>query len=204
MKNKTKKYFWICATIVLFMVLLGIAYIIMDNEIKRYEPEESSEYQLESGNEYFLANYSVYRNPIDQYFWTKIYSWDASQKEIGEAQKEYKKAWKTEYQNVMAWLNKKCVYDVDKENLRLLEKSVADRIEIEQEVIKTELTSAYEINPDPSQAKNNITRISLQGYGTQERLDQSEGEIYRDVCMRILNLYGHGEEYEFKFRETNK
>lgn len=35
------------------------------------------------------------------------------------------------------------------------------------------------------------------GHGTRERLSQSEGEIYRDVCIRILNIYSG--DYKFKF-----
>ena len=35
------------------------------------------------------------------------------------------------------------------------------------------------------------------GHGTRERLSQSEGEIYRDVCVTILNIYSG--DYKFKF-----
>ena len=35
------------------------------------------------------------------------------------------------------------------------------------------------------------------GHGTRERLSPSEGEIYRDVCVRILNIYSG--DYKFKF-----
>ena len=52
-------------------------------------------------------------------------------------------------------------------------------------------------NPDSSKVKNDFSRISLLGHGTRERLSQSEGEIYRDVCIRILNLYTG--KYKFKF-----
>lgn len=40
------------------------------------------------------------------------------------------------------------------------------------------------------------------GNGTNDRLTEIEGRLYRDVCMRILNLVGY-DEYEFKFRETD-
>lgn len=60
----------------------------------------------EDTDDYFVEKYSIYRNPIDKYFWPKIYSWDASQAEIREAQKTYKKAWKLEYRNMMKWLKK--------------------------------------------------------------------------------------------------
>lgn len=58
------------------------------------------------------------------------------------------------------------------------------------------------ISCDNNLESNNIglDTISLLGHGTQERLAQSEGELYRDVCMRILNLHGDEGVYEFKFR----
>jgi hypothetical protein len=154
-------------------------------------------------DDYFVEKYSIYRNPIDKYFWPQIYSWDGSQVEIREAQKAYKKAWKIEYRNMMKWLKRKCVYDEDKKNIKLLEQKIAEQINIEKKVMKTELINGYKINPDSSQVKNHISRISLLGHGTQERLAQSEGELYRDVCMRILNLQGDEGGYEFKFDDAD-
>ena len=114
-----------------------------------------------------------------------------------ENREAYKKAWKAEYKNVMKSLKKKCVYAEDKRNINSLEKNIEQQIKVEKKVLKTELTEAYEINPDPSKVKNDFSRISLLGHGTRERLSQSEGEIYRDVCVRILNIYSG--DYKFKF-----
>ena len=83
-----------------------------------------------------------------------------------------------------------------------MEKSIADQVDIQKKVLKTYLTESYKINPDPSKVKNSVSRISMVGNGTRDRLTQSEGELYRDVCMRILNLGGY-EQYNFKFRETD-
>ena len=94
-------------------------------------------------------------------------------------------------------LKKKCVYAEDKRNINSLEKNIEQQIKVEKKVLKTELTEAYETNPDSSKVKNDFSRISLLGHGTRERLSQSEGEIYRDVCIRILNLYTG--KYKFKF-----
>lgn len=98
---------------------------------------------------------------------------------------------------------KKCVYDEDKKNIKLLEQKIADQINIEKKVMETELINAYKTNPDSSQTQNSISRISLLGHGTQERLAQSEGELYRDVCMRILNLHGGEGGYKFKFNDAD-
>ena len=104
---------------------------------------------------------------------------------------------------MMKWLKKKCVYDEDKKNIKLLEQRIADQINIEKKVMETELINAYKTNPDSSQVQNSNSRISLLGHGTQERLAQSEGELYRDVCMRILNLHGDEGGYEFKFHDAD-
>ncbi len=162
--------------------------------------DSGDEDDVEYSDEYFVEKYSIYRNPIDQYYWTKLYSWDASQVEIRSAQRAYKKAWKSEFKNLLKWLDEKCVFAKDRKNLALLEKSVTDQTKIEKEVLKTDMLNAYKVNPDPEKAKKSVSRVSLVGNGTHDRLFQTEGELYRDVCMRILNVSGY-EEYEFIFRE---
>lgn len=212
MEDEMKNKIWMCF-IILVVVIINISCNnnIESNSISSKNSlngnlEDSLEDNIgddsEYTEEYFVEKYSIYRNPIDKYFWPKIYSWDSSQVEIRNAQRAYKKAWKTEYQNLIKWLKKKCVYDEDKKNLSLLEKNISSQINIEKKVMKTDLINAYEVNPDSSWEKNNISRSSLVGNGTQDRLAQSEGELYRDVCMRILNIRGY-EEYDFKFHETN-
>ncbi len=61
---------------------------------------------------------------------------------------------------------KKCVYNKDKNNLSLLEKSVADQIYWEKKVLKTDLIDVYKINPDSNKAKNSVSRSSYVGNGT--------------------------------------
>ncbi len=156
---------------------------------------------LDYTDETFIKKYSIYKNPIDQSFLPKLNSWGKSQAEYRKAQRDYQKAWKAEYQNLMKWMKKKCVYNEDKNNLSLLEKSIAKQIDREKKVLKTDLTAAYKINPDPSKVKNSVSRMSCMGKGT-DRLTEIEGGLYRDVCMRILNLAGY-DEYEFKFCETD-
>lgn len=182
MKNKI-----LMCVIVLVIAMVNIS---CSNKLKSNNIglETSLKDDSEDTDDYFVEKYSIYRNPIDKYFWPQIYSWDASQAEIREAQKAYKKAWKIEYRNMMKWLKRKCVYDEDKKNIKLLEQKIAEQINIEKKVMETELINAYKTNPDSGQVQNNISRISLLGHGTQERLAQSEGELYRDVCMRIRVL----------------
>ena len=153
----------------------------------------------------YSDEFSVYNNPIDEYFLPKIYSWDTSQIEIRKYQDSYKKAWKAEFKNLMNWLQKKCIYANDKKNIKLLKKSVLDNIEKSKEVILTELLDVYKVNPDSAKVKDTVSRISYWGNGTQSRLNQIEGEIYRDASMRIINLYGEERKYVFqKIDYSNK
>lgn len=200
MKNKI----WMCF-IVFVIIIINISCnnktesnLINPERTSNGNLEDDSEKDLEYTDEYLVEESSIYRNPIDQYFQSKLYSWDVSQVEYRKAQREYRKAWKAEYQNLMKCMKKKCVYDKDKKDLSLLEKNVAEQVDIEKKVLKTYLTNAYEVDPDSTWAENNTSRSSLVGKGTGDRLTQIEGELYRDVSMRILNLGGY-EEYEFKF-----
>lgn len=170
----------------------------IDSQVTSKEAQ-SKDFQSENfeKNVEDTEEYSGSDNPIDKYFTPKLKSWDISEVEFRENREAYKKAWKAEYKNVMKSLKKKCVYAEDKRNINSLEKNIEQQIKVEKKVLKTELTEAYETNPDSSKVKNDFSRISLLGHGTRERLSQSEGEIYRDVCIRILNLYTG--KYKFKF-----
>lgn len=147
--------------------------------------------------------FSVYHNPIDQYYLSIIDSWDVSEVEIRAAQDDYRKAWKAEYKHLMKWLQKQCIYEEDRNDLRDLDESVTNQIEVERKVLSIAMTDGYDINPDSSQIKAGFTRMSLPGNGTRSRLNQCEGEIYRDVSMRIIHLHGGEKEYKFQFRETD-
>lgn len=199
MKNKI----WTC------LIILTIAAVNVscssETESKNIDSQETSQeiqskdFQSENSEENVeeTEEYSGSDNPIDKYFTPKLKSWDISEVELRENREAYKKAWKAEYKNVMKTLKKKCVYAEDKRNINSLEKNIEQQIKVEKKVLKTELTGAYEINPDPGKVKNDFSRISLLGHGTRECLSQSEGEIYRDVCIRILKLYTG--KYKFKF-----
>ncbi|MCH5265480.1 MAG: hypothetical protein J1F02_06245 [Lachnospiraceae bacterium] len=157
----------------------------------------------EYDDEYFVEKYSVYSNPIDEYFWPEIYSWEASQVEIRAAQDAYKKVWKAEFKSVMKWLKKKCIYDEDKKNIQALEKSVARQIKTERKVCETEMTDAYGTKPDPAKAADGVSRISLWGNGTRSGLNKIEGEIYRDAAMKIIHLYGGVGDETYEFRKVD-
>lgn len=196
--------------------MLGISQNIVPEEAKKVETsgkpevengaEKNSETESAQDTETAadsMEKYSVYHNPIDEYYLSTINSWDVSEAEIRAAQDDYRKAWRTEYKHLMKWLLKQCVYEEDRENLRALEENVADQISIERKVLAIAMTDGYAVNPDSSQIEGGFSRMSLPGNGTRSRLNQCEGEIYRDVSMRILYLYGGEKEYKFQFCEAD-
>lgn len=142
-----------------------------------------------------------YNNPIDEYFLPRIQSRDKCEAEIRGLQDNYKHAWKEEFENLTKWLCKKCIYEEDKENISSMEKSVSEYIERTKNVIATELTDTYEVNPNLEKGKDMMSRNSYWGNETRSALNQIEGEIYRDTCMRIISL--HGAETEYKFRKVD-
>lgn len=170
-------------------------YLLTENPKERVKEQNTTEKDnLESDKEF-----SEYNNPIDRCFMPIIYSEENSEVKIREAQDKYKELWMQEFENLMKVLHNKCIYDEDKKNIEILKKSIRNEIEAEMKVITTELLDAYKVNPDPKE-ENDISRMSLWGNGTRSRLNQIEGEIYRDASMRIINIYGFisGEKYEFR------
>ena len=159
----------------------------------------STESEQKNLTELMYDEFSVYNNPIDKCFLPIFYSEESSEAVIREAQDTYKELWIQEFNNLMKTLRSKCIYDKDKKNIDIFEKRIKSEIEMEIEIITTELIDAYEVNPDPKE-NDNISRISLWGNGTRSRLNQIEGEIYRDASMRIIHVYGSmsGEKYEFR------
>ena len=119
-----------------------------------------------------------YSNPIDAYFLPRIES-ASSQVEYRELQDTYRGVWKTEFENVMVWMQDKCVYQEDKDNLLLFEESVESLIDTTQTVLLTDWLDDYELPPD-SDNRNQW------GNGTRSGLNQIRAEIYRDASMKLI------------------
>lgn len=152
----------------------------------------------------YAEKFSVYNNPIDEYFLPKIYARDKCEAEIRDLQDTYKKVWKAEFKNVIKYLQEKCVYDEDKNNIKSMEKLVSDYAEKSREVIIPELLDAYKVNPNPGEGEETESRNSYWGNGTRSRLNQIEGEIYRDASMRIIDVWGEETGYEFRKIDYSK
>ena len=119
-----------------------------------------------------------YSNPIDAYFLPRIEN-ASCEVERREMQDTYRGVWKTEFENVMVWMQDKCVYQEDKDNLLLFEESVESLIDTTQTVLLTDWLDDYELPPD----SDNRSRW---GNGTRSGLNQIRAEIYRDASMKLI------------------
>lgn len=133
-------------------------------------------------SEYYQEEYS---NPIDAYFLPRIEN-ASCEAERRQMQDTYRGVWKTEFENVMAWMQDKCVYQEDKDNLLLFEESVDSLIETTYTVW---MVTDYELPPSSDGRKS-------WGNGTRSAWNQKEGEIYRDVSMKLA-----GDTYIFMERD---
>jgi hypothetical protein len=77
----------------------------------------------------------------------------------------------------MAWMQDKCVYQEDKDNLLLFEESVDSLIE---KTYTVWMVTDYELPPGSDGRKS-------WGNGTRSAWNQKEGEIYRDVSMKLVD-----------------
>lgn len=118
-----------------------------------------------------------YSNPIDSYFLPRIENAEdnASRKELQDI---YMCVWSTEFDNVILWMQDKCVYQEDKDNLLLYKESVNSLIEITCTVLQTDWADTYTQAPGDKGSG---------GLGTQSRLRQTKGEIYRDACTKLID-----------------
>lgn len=120
-------------------------------------------------------NQEEYSNPIDAWFLPRIEN-ASCEAECRQLQDTYRGVWKTEFENVMVWLQDKCIYQEDKDNLLLFEESVESLIETTYTIWVTD----YDLPPGSDGRKS-------WGAGTRGVLSQKEGEIYRDVSMNVID-----------------
>ncbi len=129
-----------------------------------------------------------YSNPIDAYFLPRIEN-ASCEAERRELQDTYRGVWKTEFEQVMAWMQDKCVYQEDKDNLLRYTKSVESLIETTCTILATDWMDNYELEPG-SDDRN------FWGNGLRSELNQKEAEIYRDAGMKLID-----DTYSFKKRD---
>ncbi len=139
-----------------------------------------------------LFNSYLMNNPIDNYFEPKLNS--KIQAEVRDSLEQYEEVWEKEYNKVIEIVNKKCIYDDDKENLNQFKKSVANLIETATPVLEIEMLDNYNLEPDSPEKHSwgNSTYSYLQGI---------KGQIYRDASMLIIPYLD--DEYEFPDMSEN-
>lgn len=120
-----------------------------------------------------------YSNPIDAYYLPRIEN-AGSEAERRELQDTYRGVWKTEFEHVMIWMEGKCVYQEDKENLLLFEASVDSLIKTSCTILVTDWLDDYNLPPD-SPDRN------FWGNSTRSSLNQNKAEIYRDASMKLID-----------------
>lgn len=120
-----------------------------------------------------------YSNPIDAYFLPHIQN-ASSEAERRELQDTYQVVWKTEFENILLWMEDKCVYQEDKDNLMLYTRSVESLVETTRTVLVTDWLDDY-IQPPDSDNRN------IWGNGTRSELNQKKAEIYRDASVKLID-----------------
>ena len=118
-----------------------------------------------------------YSNPIDAYFLPRIEN-ASCEAERRQMQDTYRGVWKTEFENIMAWMQDKCVYQEDKDTLLLYEESVESLIETTRTISLTKYK--YEFPPDSDERKS-------RGNSTRSDLNQKEAEMYRNAGMELID-----------------
>lgn len=87
------------------------------------EQSEDNTHNDESsfGKEEFRNSYLM-KNPIDDYYSVKLNS--KVELEVRDAKEAYEMTWEQEYNRVMDIIDKKCVFDKDRENINKFKESV--------------------------------------------------------------------------------
>lgn len=141
------------------------------------EDNEGEDTEVCDDEESIAVEREEYSNPIDAYFLPRIEN-ASCEAERRQMQDTYRGVWKTEFENIMVWMQDKCVYQEDKDNLLLYEESVESLIETTRTISLTKYK--YEFPPD-SDERNSW------GSGTRSGLNQKEAEMYRNAGMELID-----------------
>ena len=139
------------------------------------EDDQEEDTEGRDEEESIVSEGEEYSNPIDAYFLPRIES-ASCEAERRQMQDTYRGVWKTEFENIMAWMQDKCVYQEDKDTLQLYEESVESLIE----TTLTILVTKYEVPPGSDGRKS-------WGNSTRSILNQKEAEIYRNAGMELID-----------------
>ena len=133
---------------------------------------------------------AAYDNPIDAYFLPLIAGAEAEVVRR-DYQDTYGGVWQSEYENILAWMKEKCVYQYDIDMLDQYDAAIQSLIDVTRTVLVPDWLGDYELRPDSPDRY-------LWGNGTRSALNQQQGEIYRDSGMRLIGYY---DDYKFLERD---
>ncbi len=186
--------------LVLLSIVIVIQFIILYNTNQTKTTNNSSKSESEEKNKTEEPNKNIelyysylMNNPIDNYYSSKFNN-PICEVELRDNLEEYQVIWKKEYYKVINLIKKKCIYDIDRENLDNFDRNVENLIEAATPTVEAEILDVY--NEDPDVPEN-------RGWGnsTYYALQATKGQIYRDACM-LLIPYLEGE-YEFTIPTEN-
>lgn len=118
-------------------------------------------------------------NPIDAYFLPRIENAENEAERRG-LQDSYRVVWHREFENIMLWMQEKCIYQEDKDELLLYSENVEALISSSRKILTTSWLDDYKLPPGSPER-------NLGGNGTRSELNQEEGEIYRDAGMFLID-----------------
>ena len=174
MKNKSKIVFVKIFLIASLSINLILGWMIVRNNKTYIQLPQSEAIALRENN------------PIDEYFQDKMKN-DMSYAEIRSMQRLYGKLWKREYENVISWLINRCKYVKDQKTIEEFEKEVEEYIEVAYPTFRISYSESNTLDLLPDER--------MQGIGESALELLYEGEIYRDIVLRIIEK--SGEKYTF-------
>lgn len=163
-----------------------------NTELTKQSEDNTHNDEISFGKEELWNSYLM-NNSIDDYYSVKLNS--KVELEVRDAKEAYEMTWEQEYNRVMDIIDKKCVFDKDRENINKFKESVKKMIETATPVLETEILENY--NYDPAS-------IGKRGWGnsTYAALQGIKGQIYRDACMLLIPYLE--EDYQFPDTSLNK
>lgn len=156
-----------------------------DNLTNEYRNDPVDEYidekQIESRGDNLTNEYK--NNPIDKYIDERLAGDNMTYAEIRDIRRLYFMLWKSEYDNVINFLKANCENNEDKSAIKKLDREI--------EIYVEKMSDVYEINYD-----------NLLGLSFWADIMYNKGEIYRDICMHLIEM--SNEEYVFLEKDYDK
>ena len=139
--------------------------------------------KLEKSTKYYYSD--LMNNPIDQAYSPLITDYHISEIEFRQLQIEYEEIWEQEYNKALQIIKNKAVYQEDKDSIDQFDIYVRNIFTDNKTFFETTVLNDYS---DPSLPEKNSY-----GNGTNDRLIEIQGKIYRNACMQIITLLPYGE-----------